>query len=75
MDESTISESAESEIRKKKIKAADPLAGQADVLLARHGILLPHQERVTNLDEPSTLPLTGPRGRLGLAALQAGCQR
>lgn len=44
----TISESAESEIRKKKIKAANPLAGQADVLLARHAILLPHQERVTN---------------------------
>ena len=71
MDESTISESAESEIRKKKIKAADPLAGQAVVLLPRHGILLPHQERVTNLEEP----LTGPRGRLGLAALQAACQR
>ena len=31
MVESTISESAESEIRKKKIKAADPLAGQAEV--------------------------------------------
>ena len=46
MDESTISESAESEIRKKKIKAANPLAGQADVLLARHAILLPHQERL-----------------------------
>ena len=42
MDESTISESAESGIRKKKIKAADPLAGQADVFLTRHAILLPH---------------------------------
>ena len=68
MDESTISESAESEIRKKKIKAADPLAGQADVLLIRHAILLPHRERVTN-------PWTGLRGRLGLAALQAACQQ
>ena len=46
MDESTISES---EIRKKKIKAANPLAGQADDLLARHAIPLPHQERVMNL--------------------------
>ena len=43
MDESTISESAESENRKKKIKAADPLAGQADVLLTRHAILLPRR--------------------------------
>ena len=48
MDESTIFESAESEIRKKKIKAANPLAGQADDLLARHAMLLPHQGRVTN---------------------------
>ena len=45
MDESTI---FESEIRKKKIKAANPLAGQADDLLARHAMLLPHQGRVTN---------------------------
>ena len=65
MDESTISES---EIRKKKIKAANPLAGQADDLLARHAIPLPHQERVMNL-------WTGLRGRLGQAALQAACQR
>ena len=48
MDESTIFESAESEIRKKKVKAANPLAGQADDLLARHAMLLPHQGRVTN---------------------------
>ena len=70
MDESTISESAESEIRKKKKKAAEPLAGQGLAKQTFFWLVTQSSSPLGTRDETREQVW-----RLGLAALQAACQR